>query len=50
MRDGFKEKPADKDSISERIQAYNRSHGQEEKTRISENLKRERDILHRGTW
>ena len=30
MRDGFKEKPADKDSITERVRAASRSHGKEE--------------------
>ena len=50
MRDGFKEKIADKDSIQERIRAASRSHGAEEAIRIRENLLREKNILHRGVW
>jgi len=37
MRQGFKEKKADTDSIEERIRNANRSHGKEEVTRIREN-------------
>ena len=50
MRDGFKEKKADVDSITERIRNASRSHGKEERIRIRENDQRQRDILRRATW
>ena len=50
MRDGFKEKRADVDSITEKIRNANRSHGLEERQRISQNNQRERAILQRGVW
>ena len=40
FRDGYKEKPADKDSIEERIKGSSRSFGGEEATKTNEKLAR----------
>jgi hypothetical protein len=50
MQQGFREKRADTDSVTERIRNANRSHGREEEMRIRMNDKRQRDILRRATW
>ena len=53
FRDGFKEAPADKDSLEERIKGHSRSFAPEEATKTSERLARDREIVHydnRKAW
>ena len=44
-RDGFKEKPADRDSVEERIKWGSRNFGNEEATKIQNKLKREKGVI-----
>ena len=53
FKDAYKEKPADKDSIEERIKGHSRHFGDEDSQKVADKLALEKDIIHydnRKAW
>ena len=50
VRDGFKEREADKDSVEERIKWASRNYGAQENQQTTERLANEKKVIENGIW